>query len=262
MSATFELELKDIHKSFLQNGKTIPVLNGIDLNIRRGELAAIVGPSGCGKTTLFNIIAGILNYDSGQIYLRGERVRNLKGLVGYMQQKDLLFPWRTLLKNVLIGPELRGESLKEAEKEALELLEEFGLGGFENFYPDELSGGMRQRGALVRTILLRKDILLLDEPFGALDAMTRRVMQELLLKIKGKYSKTILLVTHDIEEALFLSERVYVLTARPARVKDVIDVPLPYPRDISSQDFVNLKMKILGEVHEEMEAVFNGTKEI
>ena len=171
------------------------------------SLLLLLGPSGCGKSTLFNIIAGLLKPLSGDIYLNGNRIQNSVSSFGYMQQKDLLLQWRTVLKNVLIGAEIQGESIEETKDEALGLLAQLGLQGFEKSYPMQLSGGMRQRVALVRTLLFKKDFLLLDEPFGALDAMTRTVMQSILLDIWNKNNQTVLLITHDIEEALILADK-------------------------------------------------------
>lgn len=251
-----KIRLERIKKSFFQNGKPIPVLHEISLTAKEGELISVIGPSGCGKTTLFNIVAGIIPPDDGCIFIDGKNVRSGRGFVAYMQQKDLLFPWRKVIDNVLLGPELMHEPLKEAREEALKLLSKFGLSGFEFSYPCTLSGGMRQRVALVRTLLFKKDILLLDEPFGALDAMTRSVMQNYLLSVWQEYRKTILLITHDVEEALLLSTRIYVLTARPAKVKKIVMVPLSYPRDVTDKGLISFKKEILSLVREEMEKVF------
>ncbi len=250
------LDVRNLSHSFRQNKKQLLVLNELNFNVDTGKFVALLGPSGCGKSTLFNIISGLLTPQVGEIYLNGEITNGNTGIFGYMQQKDLLLQWRTVLKNVLIGPEIQKEILIETESEALELLEQLGLSGFENSYPMQLSGGMRQRVALVRTLLFRKDILLLDEPFGALDAMTRTVMQSILLDIWQKGKQTVLLITHDIEEALLLADKIYVLTARPASIKTEIDVPLPRPRDISVRDLIDLKGYLFDILKVEMENVF------
>ncbi len=178
------------------------------------------------------------------------------GAFAYMQQKDLLLPWRTVLGNVLLGPEIEHQPRDEARHEAMQLLDQLGLKGFERHYPAQLSGGMRQRAALVRTLLLKKDILLLDEPFGALDAMTRTVMQAILLDIWQQWRQTILLITHDVDEALLFSDRIYVLTARPATVKKEVAVPLPRPRSLTDMAFIQLKSDLLDTLQTEMLNVF------
>jgi ABC-type nitrate/sulfonate/bicarbonate transport system ATPase subunit len=191
---------------------------------------SIIGPSGCGKSTLFNIICGLLESDEGQVLLDGEAVQRRAGAFGYMPQKDLLLPWRSVLDNVILGPELRGDDRNASRSEATELLPLFGLEGFGDAYPALLSGGMKQRAALLRTFLTRREVLLLDEPFGALDALTRMDLQEWLLRVWAQFGKTILFISHDVDEALFLSDRVYVMTPRPGRVKMALTVPLPRPR--------------------------------
>ena len=251
------LEAKDITHSFNQNRTHGQVLNNLNFTVNKGEFVALLGPSGCGKSTLFNIISGLMKPLSGEIYLNGKRLQGNIGAFGYMQQKDLLLKWRTVLRNVLIGPEIQGDSLDDAKTEALELLTQLGLQGFENSYPMQLSGGMRQRVALVRTLLFKKDILLLDEPFGALDAMTRTVMQTILLDIWNKNKQTVLLITHDIEEALILADKIYVLTARPASIKAVVDVPLSRPRDTTVRDLIDLKTRLFDLLKVEMQQVFD-----
>lgn len=251
------LEAKDITHSFNQNRTHIQVLNNLNFTVNKGEFVALLGPSGCGKSTLFNIISGLIKPLSGEIYLNGKRLQGNIGAFGYMQQKDLLLQWRTVLRNVLIGPEIQGDSLDDTKTEALELLTQLGLQGFEKSYPMQLSGGMRQRVALVRTLLFKKDILLLDEPFGALDAMTRTVMQSILLDIWNKNKQTVLLITHDIEEALILADKIYVLTARPASIKAVVDVPLSRPRDTTVRDLIDLKSRLFGLLKVEMQQVFD-----
>ncbi len=243
--------------TFPQKGDALKVLDTLTLSVAAGEFVALLGPSGCGKSTLFNIIAGLLAPDSGEVRLNGEPIRGKTAEFAYMQQKDLLLPWRTVLKNVLIGPEIHGEPMASAEAEARERLAQLGLHGFEQSYPTQLSGGMRQRVALVRTLLFRKRVLLLDEPFGALDAMTRNVMQSILLEIWRENRQTVLLITHDVEEALRLADRVYLLTARPARVKAEVPVPLPRPRTITDTALIHLKKELLTLLQVEMPNVFH-----
>jgi ABC-type nitrate/sulfonate/bicarbonate transport system ATPase subunit len=231
--------------TFSGRERTLAVLEDVSLFVEEGELVTIIGPSGCGKSTLFNILAGLLQPSSGTILVDGREARDRLGLLGYMPQKDLLMPWKSVLDNAAIGLELSGLSRKRARAEALRWFPRFGLEGFEGHYPADLSGGMRQRTALLRTFLCGKDALLLDEPFGALDALTRLEMQQWLLDVRASFHKTIVLVTHDIEEAIFLADRIYVMTPRPGTIRDAVDVPLPRPRlyedVILSPAFMKLK---------------------
>lgn len=251
------LEVKNLTQTFDQKNTALRVLDGLNLSVDDGEFVALLGPSGCGKSTLFNVISGLLVPDTGGIYLNGERIYGNTGDFAYMQQKDLLLPWRTVLRNVLVGPEIHNEPLDTAKIEAQQRLAQLGLSGFENSYPMQLSGGMRQRVALVRTLMFRKRILLLDEPFGALDAMTRTVMQSILLDIWAADKQTVLLITHDVEEALLLADKIYVLTARPATQKAEILVPLPRPRNITDVSLIRLKKELLGVLQVEMSKVFD-----
>lgn len=254
----FKVQVINLSKTFSPN--QLIALQKVNLSVKEGEFVSLLGPSGCGKSTLFNIIAGVFLSDNGsEIYLDGEVVKDSRGFSAYMPQKDLLLPWRTVLDNVILGPEIRGIKKNSARKEALALFPSFGLAGFEKSYPDSLSGGMRQRAALMRTILFKKDIVLLDEPFGALDSMTRSMMQQFLLKIWRKFQKTILFVTHDVEEAIFLSDRVYVMTARPGTIKAEIEIPLPRPREphlVTSTPFVATKRTLLDLIQEESQKAF------
>jgi ABC-type nitrate/sulfonate/bicarbonate transport system ATPase subunit len=224
------LSVHQLSKTYYENSHVVPTLYDISFSVEPGQFVSIVGPSGCGKSTLFNIIVGLDEPDTGEIRLDGQVMKKRTGLFGYMPQRDLLLPWRSILDNVTLGPELAGDDMKAARREALELLPLFGLDGFGRAYPATLSGGMRQRAALLRTFLCHRDIMLLDEPFGALDALTRRELQSWLLDIWRRFDKTILFITHDVDEALFLSDRVLVLSARPARI--VLDkaVNLSRPR--------------------------------
>ncbi|MEV1293588.1 ABC transporter ATP-binding protein [Pseudonocardia sp. NPDC049635] len=207
-----------------------PVLDSVSLEVGTGEFVSLVGPSGCGKSTLFGALTGILDGAtvSGTIQVDGEPVRGAP--FGYMPQQDLLFPWRSVLDNTTLGLEVAGVSRREARERARALFEPFGLGGFEQARPGELSGGMRQRAALLRTVVGGREVLLLDEPFGALDALTRTAMQEWLESMRERYGWTTLLITHDVREAAFLSDRVVALSPRPAGVRRVVPVDLPRPR--------------------------------
>ena len=252
-----KLELRNLTQTFVQEGQQLPVLDDLNFSIDEGEFVALLGPSGCGKSTLFNIVSGLLVPDTGEVYLNGRRINGNTGDFAYMQQKDLLLPWRTVLRNVLIGPEIQGEPINTAKIEAKQRLTQLGLSGFEDSYPMQLSGGMRQRVALVRTLLFRKEFLLLDEPFGALDAMTRTVMQSILLDIWAEAQQTVLLITHDIEEALLLADKIYVLTARPATLKAEMPVPLPRPRNVTDTSLIHLKSELLALLQVEMSRVFD-----
>jgi NitT/TauT family transport system ATP-binding protein len=231
-----QLTVHNISKSFAGKGGDVNVRDDLSFSINERDFVSIIGPSGCGKTTIFNIIAGLLEPDAGTITYRGEEIENLRGRVGYMMQKDLLFPWRTVLGNVLLGLETRGVDRVEAEAKAREYLKGFGLAGFENAYPKTLSGGMRQRVALIRTLIMDPDILLLDEPFSALDYQTRLYLEGVLKDAVQTYNKTVILVTHDIDEAVALSKRVVVLSGRPARVKVVHNIDIDATSPITARN--------------------------
>jgi NitT/TauT family transport system ATP-binding protein len=221
-----QLALRNIRKSFAGKSGAVDVLGGLSFDIHERDFVSIIGPSGCGKTTVFNVVAGLLEADSGEIIYRGEAVDSLRGKVGYMMQRDLLLPWRTVLQNVLIGPELSKMPMAEAREMAMEYLNTYGLSGFENAYPRMLSGGMRQRVALIRTLINDPDIILLDEPFSALDYQTRLYLEGVLIEAVETFHKTVVLVTHDIDEAVALSKRVVVLGGRPSQVKRIYDIEI------------------------------------
>jgi ABC-type nitrate/sulfonate/bicarbonate transport system ATPase subunit len=228
--------------------RLIPTLENLSLYVEKGEFVSIVGPSGCGKTTLFNLISGLEEPDQGQILLDGVDITGKRGHVSYMLQNDLLFPWRTILENSILGMEIQGIPRAIAREKARSLLAEFNLSAYENSFTHVLSGGMRQRAAFLRTMLADKEILLLDEPFGALDAYTKSEMHAWLISVRDKYSPTILFITHDVEEALVLSDRIYVLSARPAKVQLSLAVDLPRPRSrkvLVSEEFIHLKKQLL-----------------
>ncbi len=225
------IAVEDVSKSFRVNGSIlIQALDGASLHVNKGELVTLIGPSGCGKSTMLNLICGLMEPDNGSISLDGDASAQRLGRVGYMLQRDLLLPWRSLLDNLLLGPEVRGQDMVEARQLALSLLPLFGLEGFADAYPAALSIGMRQRAALLRTILCRQELLLLDEPFGALDALTRRTMRTWLLTVWGRFKQTVLFVTHDVDEAIYLADRVYVMSPRPGHVVHELTINLPRPR--------------------------------
>jgi len=236
----------------------VEAVHDVNLDLGRGELVALVGPSGCGKSTLLHAIAGLLQPDEGEIWLDGAPAPNRLGRVALMPQRDALLPWRSVLDNVVLGLEVAGVDKREARERACALLPRFGLAGFGDHYPPALSGGMRQRAAFLRTVLAEREVLLLDEPFGALDALTRRSMQEWLLDLWDELGRSILMVTHDVEEALLLADRVAVMSARPGHIKLVEPVLLPRPRTpamISEPEFVAQKAVLLETLHDEVELV-------
>lgn len=198
------------------------ILNHIDFQIRQGEFVALLGPSGCGKSTILNILAGLLSKETGIIKVDNQEIKGLSDHFAYMPQSDLLLPWKTILDNVTLYGQINHDS--KAKENALKEFKTFGLDGYQNSYPDQLSGGMRQRAAFLRTALCKADILLLDEPFGALDVITRNDMQDWLLDLRKQYNRTTLLVTHDIDEALFLADRILILSHRPASILKEIDL--------------------------------------
>ena len=225
-----KIELRNVTKSFHGDGVVVEALKDVSLQVEEGEFVTIIGPSGSGKSTLFNLIVGLLEPDEGEICIDGELCTNRAGLVGYMPQRDLLLPWRSIIDNVILAQELRGVPKEHAREKARKLLPLFGLSEFSTVYPHVLSGGMRQRAALLRTFLTDRNLILLDEPFGALDALTRRELQDWLLSVWQEFGQTILFITHDVEEALYLGDRVIVLSSRPGQVKDILDVSLSRPR--------------------------------
>jgi ABC-type nitrate/sulfonate/bicarbonate transport system ATPase subunit len=244
----YALQVSNLSKTFFSGGSRLDVLSDVSIRVDCGEMAAVVGPSGSGKSTLLNIVAGLDDATSGTVALNGDAASARLGRVAYMPQKDLLLPWRTVLGNAVLGLEVQGVARAAARDRAASLLEVFGLRGFEHTHPHQLSGGMRQRVAFLRTILADKPVLLLDEPFGALDALTRAEMQSWLLGLWQGFGRAGVLVTHDVEEALLLSSRVYVLTSRPGRVRRVVEVPLPWPRArhmAASAEFSALKEELL-----------------
>ncbi|TCJ96415.1 ABC transporter ATP-binding protein [Nocardia alba] len=246
-----------IVKSFPQLGRRSPdleVLAGVSFTVRSGEFVTIIGPSGCGKSTVFNMLAGLESPDSGSVGFRAADGENTASHCAYMPQKDLLFPWRTILDNTILGLRVQGVPKAAARRRARELFGVFGLSGFENARPSQLSGGMRQRAALLRTVVQERELLLLDEPFGALDSLTRTEMQSWLQQVWQRYRWMVLMITHDVREAVYLSDRVIVLSARPATVRHELRIDLPRPRElaiITAPEFVALEEELLTILHEE-----------
>lgn len=238
------LSIRRLSKTYGTGGQALPAMADISFDVPQGRFISILGPSGCGKSTLFNIIAGLLTPSEGNVLLNGQSIIGQPGSVGYMLQRDLLLPWRTIGDNILLSRTLRGQSARSARPVMQELLSRCGLTNMAHKYPDQLSGGMRQRAALIRTLMTEKDVLLLDEPFGALDAITRADLQQLLLELWQRTGKTILFVTHDIEEAILLSDEVLVLSHRPGRLVERLPIPFARPRDqqlIFDPAFVDLR---------------------
>ena len=248
MSSSALLQLRDVGKAF---GETVAV-EPTSLSIEEGSFVAIVGPSGCGKSTLFNVIAGLLNPDAGEVLLNGQSVTGATGHVGYMLQKDLLLPWRTVEDNITMAARFKRRVTNQDRIEARRVAEHYGLGEFLRHYPSALSGGMRQRVAFMRTLVTHQSLLLLDEPFGALDAQTRLEMQEWLLQVWNDTKRTVLFITHDVDESIFLSDRILVMSPRPGRIIADLENPLPRPRDLASLTdpaFIELKSRILNLLH-------------
>lgn len=237
------LSLRGIGKSF----QALPVLQNLSLDVGEGEFVSILGPSGAGKSTVFQILTGAIRQDAGMIAFDGAPLSDAIDKFAFMPQRDALMPWRRVIDNATLGLEVQGLKRSEARRRVLPLFEKFGLKGFENHYPSQLSGGMRQRVALLRTVVQDRKMLLLDEPFGALDALTRASMQRWLEGMWERHRWTALLITHDIREAIFLSDRIYVLSARPAQVVREIRVPLPRPRS-----FADLNSPAAGRIEAEL----------
>jgi ABC-type nitrate/sulfonate/bicarbonate transport system ATPase subunit len=253
------VDIRSVTKIFRRESRVVHALDATSMRVERGRFASIIGPSGCGKSTLFNIIAGLAKPTSGDVLVDGTSIVGKSGLVGYMLQKGLLLPWKTVLENITLGMEIRGISKSESISRAKPLIERYGLHGFEQHYPHELSGGMRQRVSLLRTMLYDRDVILLDEPFGALDAQTRMLMQRWLLGVWEDLRKTILFVTHDIDEAIFLSDEIYVFTARPGRIKAEVTIPLPRPRTpeiMTTPEFMELKRHLMSLLGDEAERAY------
>jgi len=228
-----KLEVRGLSKSFRKGDVRVEALRDLDFRIREGEFVSIVGASGCGKTTLLRLLDGLLEPTAGTVLIDGRVVDRPGSDRGFVFQQDRLFPWRTVEENAVLGPELQGSPIEAAQRLARQFLRLVGLEGFDGYYPHELSGGMRQRVNLARALTVGPEVLLMDEPFAALDAQTREIMQAELMRIWRETGKTVVFVTHQIDEAVYLSDRVVVLTVRPGRLKEEVVIDLPRPRELA-----------------------------
>lgn len=248
------LVIENVSKSFLERkaGKVTQALHAFNLEVATGEFVALVGPSGCGKTTLLKIVAGLESATRGSVFLDNKQVSGPGPERGLVFQDFALFPWRDVTGNIVFGPEVLKAPLPEQLKTAEHYIGLVGLGGSEHKYPAELSGGMKQRVAIARALANGPEVLLMDEPFGSLDAQTRNLMQNELLRIWGEDRKAIIFVTHSVEEAVYLAERVVVMTAGPGTIKNIYHVGLSYPRHRADHGFISLREKITASIAEEV----------
>ncbi|EHP86695.1 ABC transporter ATP-binding protein [Methanotorris formicicus] len=247
-----KLELVNIVKKYITEKKELLAVDNVSLSVEENEFISIVGPSGCGKSTLLRIIAGLEKPTSGKVLLDGKEVREPSAERGMVFQQYTLMPWRTVLKNVTFGLEIKKIPKEEQIKVARKFIKMVGLEGFEDAYPHQLSGGMQQRVAIARTLANDPEIVLMDEPFGALDTQTRAILQNELLKIWQKEKKTVLFVTHSVDEAVYLSDKVVVMTARPGKIKKIVPIELKRPRDRTGIEFLEYKRKIVNELKDEV----------
>lgn len=249
-----KIEIKNLEVRFGRGASMVEAVSNVSLDVKPGEFVSILGPSGCGKSTLLNVVAGFVKRSDGSVLVDGKEVNGPGADRGMVFQQYSLFPWMTVRKNVEFGLKMQGRPGSEREAAARTLLGLSGLLAFENHYPDQLSGGMKQRVGIVRALATSPQVLLMDEPFGALDAQTRVVMQQILTNMWQRFRLSVLFITHDIDESIFLSDKVYVMTARPGRIKAVIDVPLPRPRVpemATSKEFFALKSQLHELIREE-----------
>ena len=247
------IAVRDLSKKFVKDKREIVALDGFSLEVGEGEFVCLLGPSGCGKTTVLRIVAGLETKTTGQVLVNGKDVDRVRPRVGMVFQEFALFPWRTARKNVEFGLEMKRVPGPKRAEIATRYLELVGLSGFADAHPNELSGGMKQRVAIARALAHDPAVLLMDEPFGSLDAQTRNLMQKELLRIWSATNKTVLFVTHSVDEAVFLADRIVVMTARPGKVRETIDVDLAHPRDRTSPEFISVRGRVLAELDEEFE---------
>jgi NitT/TauT family transport system ATP-binding protein len=252
--AQTKLRARGIKKTFnTGNGHLVHAIDDVTLDVKEGEFIALLGPSGCGKSTFLFMVAGFEHPTSGQLLLDGEEVDVPSPNRGIVFQEYVLFPWRTVRKNIAFGLEIKGMNARERDERCDELINLVGLKGFEDAYPHTLSGGMKQRVSIARALAYEPDVLLMDEPFGALDAQTRRRMIADLVKVHQATKKTFLFVTHSVEEAIGLADRICLFSARPSRIKEIIPVDIPRPRVSTSKEFVALNEALLASLDVEVE---------
>lgn len=247
------IAVRDLVKVFVKDKREIVALDGFSMDVLEGEFVCLLGPSGCGKTTVLRIVAGLETKTSGQVLVNGKDVERFRPRVGMVFQEFALFPWRSARRNVEFGLEIKRVPEQKRAEISSRYLDLVGLSGFADAHPHELSGGMKQRVAIARALAHDPAVLLMDEPFGSLDAQTRNLMQKELLRIWSATNKTVLFVTHSVDEAVFLADRIVVMTARPGRVRETIEVGLPRPRDRTSPEFISVRGKVLAELDEEFE---------
>ena len=247
------LEIKNLCKTYVdsEEQQIVQALINVNLSVMNGEFLSIIGPSGCGKTTLLRIIAGLEQHTTGEVLINGEQLTEPWSRVGFVFQEYALFPWRSVSENIEFGLEIKNVPKQDRRQRALEYIHKFGIDGFEDKYPKELSGGMKQRVAIARTLINNPSMILMDEPFGSLDSQTRNTMQEFLLNIWQNLNRTILFVTHNIDEAVFLSNRVIGLSKRPGSIKFSLEIAIPMPRDRTSSEFNQYRKEILNFLHRE-----------
>ena len=248
-----KLKIDNVKKIYQTRKGEMTALNGVNLDIKENEFICVVGPSGCGKSTLLNIIAGLDTPTSGAVYIDGKKIEGTGTERGVVFQQYALFPWLTVLKNVMFGLKLQGKSDAEAKEIAMKYIKMVQLEDFVNHYPKELSGGMKQRVAIARAYAAEPEVLLMDEPFGALDAQTRTQLQTELLETWQREKKTCFFITHDVEEAIILAQTVIIMSARPGRIRDIVKINIPYPRTQETKmtkEFMNLKNEIWSQVYQ------------
>jgi NitT/TauT family transport system ATP-binding protein len=263
---TYAIELHDVTKRFLTPaGKAYTAIRDINMAVAPGEFVAVVGPTGCGKSTTLGLISGLERPSAGEVEVMGEPVQGIDPRIGYVFQADAVFPWKNVLNNVATGPLFRGQPKVEARKQAREWIARVGLSGFEDRYPHQLSGGMRKRVALAQTFINEPQILLMDEPFSALDVQTRTLMEDELLNLWSSHKASVVFVTHDLEEAISLADRVCVLTAGPATVKGIYTIDLPRPRKVEEirfePRFVQLYQQIWEDLRDEVVISYERAKQ-
>ncbi|MCW5298969.1 ABC transporter ATP-binding protein [Herbaspirillum lusitanum] len=254
VAAVGNIEIRDLSVRFAQGGQSVQAVQGVTLDVRSGEFVSVIGPSGCGKSTLLNLVAGFVASTEGSVSLDGKAITGPGADRGVVFQQYSLFPWKNVLANVEFGLKLQGIDKYARQQRSRQLLQQAGLAGFEKFYPAQLSGGMKQRVGIIRALAANPRILLMDEPFGALDTQTRTIMQQLLTDLWQTLGISVLFITHDIDEAIFLSDRIYVMTARPGMVKAVVPVALKRPRladVVLSKEFLDIRARLHGLIADE-----------